>query len=117
MTPLTRRQGIPSSLNQRQTVDLDTWSDRAGQWQMHTPITPPTGHPNGATNKENKMKKIGISVLLSSIAVMLMTGCTAVAPSYGGNSPVGGWVYTDTQAPSQALHAQIDPTAQPLKIG
>ena len=63
------------------------------------------------------MKKLSISVLLSSIAVMLLTGCTAVGPSYGGGTPVAGWAYTDTQAPSQQLHAPIDASAQPSKVG
>lgn len=63
------------------------------------------------------MKKLSISVLLSFVAVILLSGCTAVAPSYGGNSPVGGWAYTSTQAPSQQLDAPIDPTAQPSKVG
>ncbi|MGD1020063.1 MAG: TRL-like family protein [Verrucomicrobiia bacterium] len=63
------------------------------------------------------MKKLSISVLLSSIAVMLLTGCTAVGPSYGGNTPVAGWAYTDTQAPSMGLAVPIDPTAQRAKVG
>ena len=41
------------------------------------------------------MKKLSASVLLASVAVMLLTGCAAITPIAGGT---GGMLFTSTDA-------------------